>query len=74
MIQNIHKSILRFRIAILHAAYHRNMKHMEQSRKKHDIVEFKKYAYRAEDAWRKIVVLTEKINKKNEKYFKCYIL
>ena len=59
MIQKIHKAILRFRIAILHATYHRNMKRMETARQKRDIVEFKTYAYRAEDAWRKIVILTE---------------
>jgi hypothetical protein len=61
MIQKIHKAVLRFRIAILHATYHRNMKRMENARKKLDIVEFKTYAYRAEDAWRKIVILTEKL-------------
>ena len=61
MIRKIHKAFLRFRIAILHAAYHRNRRRMETARGKHDIVEFKTYAYRAEDAWRKIVVLTEKL-------------
>jgi hypothetical protein len=61
MIKKLHKAILRFRIALLHAAYHRNMKRMETARGKHDIVEFKTYAYRAEDAWRKIVILTEKL-------------
>ena len=61
MIRKIHKAFLRFRTAILHAAYHRNMRHMEIARGKHDIVKFKTYAYRAEDAWRKIVVLTEKL-------------
>lgn len=61
MIRKIHKAFLRFRIAIFHAAYHRNMRRMEAARSKHDIVEFKTYAYRAEDAWRKIIVLTEKL-------------
>ena len=61
MIGKIHKTVLRFRIAILHAAYHRNMRRMEKARMIHDIVEFKTYAYRAEDAWRKIVILTEKL-------------
>jgi hypothetical protein len=37
------------------------MKRMEAARSKHDIVEFKTYAYRAEDAWKKIVILTEKL-------------
>lgn len=31
-----------------------------QAREDLDIVRFKKYVYMAEDAWRKIVVLTEK--------------
>ena len=61
MIRKIHKAFLRFRTAILHAAYHRNMRRMEIARGKHDIVKFKTYADRAEDAWRKIVVLTEKL-------------
>ena len=61
MLNKIRKIILRFRIALLHATYHRNMRRMEQARQKHDIVEFKTYAYRAEDAWRKIVILTEKL-------------
>jgi hypothetical protein len=38
---------------------------METARSKHDIVNFKTYAYRAEDAWRKIVILTEKIKQNN---------
>jgi hypothetical protein len=61
MLNKIRKTILRFRIAILHAAYHRNMRRMELARSNHDIVKFKTYAYHAEDAWRKIVVLTEKL-------------
>jgi hypothetical protein len=36
------------------------MKRAEAARKQHDIIKFKKYVYQAEDAWRKIVVLTEK--------------
>jgi hypothetical protein len=54
------KFIRKLRIGILHAAYHRNIKHAESSRANHDIVAFKKYIYRAEDAWRKLVVLQEK--------------
>lgn len=44
----------------MHAAYHRNMKRAEFARKKQDIVAFKKYVYAAEDAWRKIVILSNK--------------
>jgi hypothetical protein len=41
------------------------MKRMEQARKKLDVIKFKTYAYRAEDAWRKLVILTEKIKQPN---------
>jgi hypothetical protein len=52
---------IKIRIGILHAAYHRNMKRADDARTNHDIVSFKKYIYQAEDAWRKIVILTNKI-------------
>jgi hypothetical protein len=65
MIRKIHNAVLRFRIALLHAAYHRNMKRMETARKKLNVIEFKTYAYRAEDAWRKLVILTENIKQPN---------
>lgn len=55
------KWFLKFRIGLLHASYHRNLKRAEQSRSKLDIISFKKYIYRAEDAWRKLVILTEKV-------------
>jgi hypothetical protein len=45
---------------MLHAKYHRNMKRADVSRSNIDIVSFKKYIYRAEDAWRKLVILIEK--------------
>jgi hypothetical protein len=48
---------------MLHATYHRNVKKAEVARQKQDVVEFKKYIYRAEDAWRKLVILTEKSKK-----------
>jgi hypothetical protein len=37
------------------------MKRAEAARKEQNIIEFKKYIYQAEDAWRKIVILTNKI-------------
>ncbi len=43
-----------------HAAYHRNLRKAQEARVKHDIIAFKQYIYRAEDAWRKVVILTEK--------------
>lgn len=51
----------RIKIGILHATYHRNMKRAEQARKNHDIVKFKKYIYRAEDAWKTLITIKEKI-------------
>ena len=48
------------RIALLHATYHRNVKRATIARENQDVIKFKKYIYRAEDAWRKIVILTEK--------------
>lgn len=55
------KYFIKFRIGLLHAAYHRNMKRADKARAEQDIVQFKKYVYAAEDAWRKIVILTNKI-------------
>ena len=50
-------------IGIYHAKYHRNIKFAESAKNKKNIEKFKKHVYRAEDAWRQVVVLTEK-NKK----------
>jgi hypothetical protein len=55
--------IRKIRIGLLHASYHRNLKKAEQARKQHDVLESKKYVYKAEDAWRKLVILTEKSKK-----------
>lgn len=46
---------------MLHATYHRNMKRAEKCRQQLDIVAFKKYVYAAEDAWRKLVILSNKL-------------
>ena len=54
------KFIRTIRIGLLHATYHRNMKWAQVARKQQNIVKFKKYIYRAEDAWRKLVILTNK--------------
>lgn len=53
LIQHIRKSWY-------HAAYHRNMKKAINARKQQNILQFKKYIYQAEDAWRKLVIITEK--------------
>lgn len=51
----------KIRISMLHATYHRNMKRAVKARKDHDLEQFKQAIYNAEDAWRKIVVITEKL-------------
>ena len=50
----------KFRIGLLHATYHRNIKRADTARSQSDIIKFKKYVYRAEDAWRRLVILTNK--------------
>jgi hypothetical protein len=54
------KWLYNWRIGMLHAAYHRNIKKADFARKQQDIIKFKKYIYQAEDAWRKLVILREK--------------
>jgi hypothetical protein len=39
------------------------MKRAEVARGEKDIVKFKKYVYRAEDAWKKLVILKQKQEK-----------
>ena len=56
--------IRRIRIAMLHAKYHRNLRRAESAKEDSDLVKFRKYVYAAEDAWRKLVILTNK-NKTN---------
>ena len=55
------KYFIKIRIGLLHATYHRNMKRANKAREEQNIIQFKKYVYAAEDAWRKIVMLTNKI-------------
>ena len=50
----------KIRIGLLHATYHRWMRKAEQAKEDHDIHQFKKAIYKAEDAWRKLVILTNK--------------
>tara|TARA_R110000851_G_scaffold15370_2_gene50903 strand:+ start:333 stop:536 length:204 start_codon:yes stop_codon:yes gene_type:complete len=54
------KIIRTIRIGFLHATYHRNMKWAKISRTNQNIVKFKKHIYQAENAWRKLVILTNK--------------
>ncbi len=60
MIKAIQKILNNFRIGVLHATYHRCMRKAVKASEEKNLVEFKKYIYQAEDAWRKIVIITEK--------------
>ena len=57
--------IRKIRIGLLHASFHRNMKNAELARENQDIIKFKKYIYQAENAWRKIVLLSNQKQQKN---------
>ena len=52
-------------MGLTHARYHRNMKRAHRAKADKNIRKFKRYIYRAEDAWRKLVVLTDKQDKLN---------
>jgi len=54
------KWIRQFRISLLHAKFHKSLRKSEAARSSGDILQFKKHVYACEDAWRKLVILTEK--------------
>ncbi len=55
----------KIRIGFLHAKFHRNMRRAIDARENQNVIKFKKYVYRAEDAWKRIVILTEKTKQTN---------
>ena len=59
MIPAIRKKLIDIRVGFLHAKYHRFMRKAIQAQEDKNLIKFKKYVYRAEDAWRKIVILIE---------------
>jgi hypothetical protein len=63
MLRRIKNLILAIRINVNHAAYHRNMKRALIAQENSDLVKFQKNIYRAEDAWRKMVILIEQQTK-----------
>lgn len=60
MLRKIRNKVLSIRIAIAHAAYHRYLKRAIQAKLTSDVIKFKQNIYKSEDAWRKVVVLTNK--------------
>jgi hypothetical protein len=54
------KFLDKIRLGIYHASYHRNMKKAQKAQLKRDLVKFKKYVYKAEDAWKQVVNIKKK--------------
>ena len=54
----------KIQIGWYHARYHKNLKKAEAAKDLKDLHKFKKYIYKAEDAWKKIITLTNKNKKK----------
>jgi len=61
MILRLLTPFYKFKIALLHAKYHKHMRLADTARASSDIIKFKKHVYKAEDSWRKLVILTHKI-------------
>jgi len=57
------KFLDKIRIGLCHASYHRNLRYAEAQKQKKDINKFKKYVYRAENAWKRLVQIQEKYKK-----------
>jgi len=60
MIQQIKNLILKIRIGVYHATYHRNMKRAQVAKDNSDLKKFQESIYQAEDAWRKLITLIVK--------------
>lgn len=56
--------LYKIKIGLLHATYHRWMRRAEQAQTNQDIHQFQKAIYKAEDAWRKLVIISNKIKTK----------
>jgi hypothetical protein len=54
----------KIRIGLLHATYHRWIRRAEAAQESKDLEQFKQAIYKAEDAWRKIVIISNKIKTK----------
>lgn len=52
--------IKKIRVGLAHASYHRNLKKAEQAREDQDILKFKKYIYKSEDSYKRLVKLINK--------------
>ena len=59
------KFLDKIRIGMYHATYHRNLKKAIEAKRACKIHKFKRYIYRAEDAWRKLVLINHKYKETN---------
>ena len=59
------KFLDKIRVGMYHASYHRNLKNADTARINHNIQKFKKYIYKAENAWRKLVIINKKYIRKD---------
>ena len=57
------KFLDKIRLGMYHASYHRNLKKANACVGTKNIVKFKKYVYKAEDAWKQVVLIQKKYNK-----------
>lgn len=55
----------KIKMGLYHATYHRNYKRALKAKDEKNIHKFKKYIYKSEDAWRKIILITKKYEDNN---------
>jgi len=56
----------KIKLGLYHASYHRNYKKAVKAKDVKNIYKFKKYIYKAEDAWRKLIIISKKYEDSNE--------
>tara|TARA_Y100000034_G_C6540141_1_gene232989 strand:- start:126 stop:311 length:186 start_codon:yes stop_codon:yes gene_type:complete len=59
------KFLDKIKLGFYHASYHRNLRCAKKCVETKDLVKFKKYVYRAEDAWKQVVLIQKKYKVKN---------
>ena len=52
-------------MGLYHATYHRNYKRALKAKDEKNIHKFKKYIYKSEDAWRKLILISKKYEDNN---------
>tara|TARA_Y100000389_G_scaffold137934_1_gene135597 strand:+ start:816 stop:986 length:171 start_codon:yes stop_codon:yes gene_type:complete len=52
--------IKKIRMGLAHASYHRNLRKANAARENQDILKFKKYIYKSEDSYKRLIKLINK--------------